>query len=292
MIADRDNNIVYVSDLLEGRFPALVDGLRRILAEHGIPLRVVRGTKDIWCRDYMSVSNAPGEFVRFRYAPDYLLGHERLITRPDDIGPITEVERCADSGIVLDGGNVVGWGSLCIVTDKVFTENPAHGRDELIGRLEGLLGVDDLIVIPKEPYDVVGHADGVVRFLDGGLVVVNDYSGVAPSYGKRLTSILRRTGLEWVVLPYQPRDDGGEIPSAVGCYANFLRVRGLIVVPSFGRPEDDLACRVIEDNTSGLAVVPLECSGLAREGGVLNCVTWTVSTGHVSLQSKTHTENE
>jgi agmatine deiminase len=139
---------------------------------------------------------------------------------------------------------------------------------------------------------VVGHADGVVRFLGDRLVVVNDYSTVAPRYGKRLTSILRRTGLEWVVLPYQPRDDGGEIPSAAGCYANFLMVRGLIVVPSFGRHEDDVACRVIKDNTSGLAVVPLECSGIAREGGVLNCVTWTVTTGHISVQSKTYTENE
>ena len=241
----------------------------------------------------MPVQVGPGQFVRFCYAPDYLRGHEHLITRPDDIGPIPEVERCADSGIVLDGGNVVGWGGRCIVTDKVFKENPAHGRDGLIGRLKGLLGVDDLIVIPKEPNDVVGHADGVVRFLDGGLVVINDYSEVAPSYGKRLTSILRRAGLEWVELPYRPEEaNGGDIPSAVGCYANFLMVRGLVVVPSFGRREDDVACRVIEGNTSGLAIVPLACSGLACEGGVLYCVTWTFSTGHVSVQSKTHTENE
>jgi agmatine deiminase len=274
---DQESNVVYISDRLEGRFPALADGLRQILAGRGGTLRVIGGTRDIWCRDYMPVQVAPGEFVQFRYAPDYLRDYQDLITHPDDIEPITVVERCADSEIVLDGGNVVGWGSRCIVTDKVIKENPAHGRDELIGRLKGLLGVDDLIVIPKEPYDVVGHADGVVRFLDGGLVAVNDYSEVAPRYGKRLTSILRRAGLGWVELPYRPEEaNGGDIPSAVGCYANFLMVRGLTIVPVYGRKEDDRACRVIEENTNGMAIVPLNCSDVAREGGVLNCISWTI----------------
>jgi agmatine deiminase len=83
MIADLENNLVYASDLLEDRFPALVDGLRRILCEHGVPLRIIRSTRDVWCRDFMPVQVAPGQFVRFCYGPDYLRGHEHLITRPE-----------------------------------------------------------------------------------------------------------------------------------------------------------------------------------------------------------------
>jgi len=292
-MTDLGVNLVYVSDRLVLGHPGLVDGLRGTLAEHGIAMKEIRGTRDVWCRDYMPVQVGGGEFVRFRYAPDYLRGYEHLITAPGEIGPVPEVERCVDTEIVLDGGNVVRWGSRCVVTDKVFRENAGVGREALLGVLRGLLEVDDVIVIPTEPYDVVGHADGVVRFLDDRLVVINDDSKVAPCHGKRLRSILRGAGLEWVELPYSPEEGrDGEIPSAMVCHANFLMVRGLVVVPSFERPEDDLAFQVIEDNTSGLAVVPLECSGLAREGGVLNCVTWTISTGHVSVQSKTRTENE
>ena len=277
MLTDLEVDLVYVSDRLRPAFPALSDRLGNALGDHGIALKELGGTKDVWCRDYMPIQVGCGEFVRFRYDPDYLRGYEHLITAPGDVGPIPKIERCVDSGIVLDGGNVVGWGSRCIVTDKVFKENPARGRDELIGRLKGLLGVDDLIVIPTEPYDLVGHADGVVRFLDGGLVAVNDYSEVAPRYGRRLRSILRRAGLGWVELPYRPEEaSGGDIPSAVGCYANFLMVRGLIVVPVYGRKEDDRACRVIEDNTSGMAIVPLDCSDVAREGGALHCISWTI----------------
>lgn len=277
MIADDRADVVFISDLLGARFPALVEGLGNILADHGVPLGVVGGTRDIWCRDFMPIQVGPDAFVRFRYAPDYLRGFEHLITAPEDLEPIPLIGRCEDSEIVLDGGNVVRRGGRCILTDKVFRENPSLPRDELIGKLGDLLRIDDLIVIPREPGDEVGHADGVVRFLDEGTVVINDYETVAPWYGKRLKSALRRAGLEWVELPYRPEKSGGdELPSAVGCFANFLMVRGLVVVPSFGKGEDDSACRVIEENTSGMAVVPLDCRDLAREGGVLNCVTWTV----------------
>jgi agmatine deiminase len=293
MITERESNLVYVSDRLEPAFPDLVDRLRHVLDEHGVELNELRGTRDLWCRDYMPVQVGRGEFVRFRYAPDYLRGYEHLITEPGDVGPIPEIRRCVGSGIVLDGGNVVRWGSRCVVTDKIFRENPGVGRAGLIDVLRELLGVEDLIVIPKEPYDVVGHADGVVRFLDDGLVVVNDYSGVAPRYGQRLRSILRRAGLERVELPYRPgQSGGGDIPSAVGCYANFLSVRGLIVVPVYGREEDDGACQIIKANTSGSAVVPLDCSDLARGGGVLNCVTWTITASQLLVESRTHTENK
>jgi agmatine deiminase len=292
MITDRDADLVFISDRLVQAHPVLVGGLRDILAKHGIAMKEIGGTRDIWCRDYMPVQVGEGEFVRFRYEPDYLRGHEHLITRPGDVGLIPEIGQCVDSGIVLDGGNVVRWGSQCIVTDKVYRENPGVDRTDLRDRLREALQVEDLIVIPKEPYDVVGHADGVVRFLDDRLVVINDYSVVAPNYGERLVSILKRAGLEWVEVPYRPDDASHDgIPSAVGCYANFLMVRGLVILPSYGRDEDGPSCRVIEENTSGLAVVPLDCTGLARGGGVLNCVTWTIVRGPRPLESNFSEEN-
>jgi agmatine deiminase len=287
-------NLVFISDRLPARHSALVDGLGRILADHVIPLRTIAGTRDIWCRDYMPVQLAPGEFLQYRYEPDYLRdGFEHLMTRPGDIAPIPEVETCLTSDMILDGGNVVRWGSRCIMTEKVFRENPRLARGDLLVTLRRALRVEDLIVIPKEPYDVVGHADGVVRFLDDGLIVINDYSDVAPWYGRRLRSILRRAGLERVELPYRPEEAyRGGIPSAVGCYANFLRVRDLVIVPAYGRREDDRACRVIAENTDGVAVVPLDCRGLAAEGGVLNCVAWAIARGRESIESNFTKENE
>jgi agmatine/peptidylarginine deiminase len=278
MIADSLANTVFIADSLVHHFPAVADGLRRILDDHGIALRTIRGTKDIWCRDYMPVQVGIGAFVRFRYEPDYLRGYEHLITRPGDIAAIPEIEGCTSSEIDLDGGNVVGHDSRCIVTDKIFCANRGVSRAEVMETLRGLLRIEELIVIPKEPYDVVGHSDGVVRFLDEGTVAINDYSRIDAAYRRRLTTVLRRSRLKWVEVPYCPREGRrGQLPPAFGNYVNFLRVRGLIVMPSYGITEDDEARRIIAEAAPGSIVRSLDCSGLSMEGGVLNCATWGLS---------------
>ncbi len=284
MITDAETNVVYISDLLESRYPELVGQLRGILSEHGIPLKLIRGTADICVRDFMPVEIGPGEFVRFRYTPDYLRYHRHLITDFDQLHPIAEIERCQVSEIVLDGGNVVGWGNRCILTHKVVRENRTIDRKALVARLRELLLVEDPIVIPREPYDVVGHADGVVRFIDERTVVINDYSKLDPSYEKRLKSALSRARLSWVEVPYRPREGRrGELPPAFGNYVNYLRVRGIVVLPGYGIAEDHEARRLIEQSLRDTAMIQVDCSALSMEGGVLNCVTWSVLDRRITI---------
>ena len=135
-----------------------------------------------------------------------------------------------------------------------------------------------MIVFPVEPGDVVGHADGVVRFIDGDTVVVNDYARVAPSYRRRLLAVLRRAGLHCVEVPYAPKNGGkGEIPPAFGNYVNYLQVRGLVVLPSYGIAEDTVAWQIIADRLPDSEVVPLPCTNISMYGGVLNCITWDIT---------------
>ena len=119
----------------------------------------------------------------------------------------------------------------------------------------------------------------MVRFLKKDLVVVNDYSTVDPSYGRRLCAVLTKYGLRIEILPHFREDrleDG--IPSAKGDYINFLRIGNLIVVPAYGSPEDAVACKTLERLCPKATVVPLDCVKLSRKGGVLNCVAWTILT--------------
>ena len=131
MICDSEVNLVFISDQLEPRYPLLVDGMRGILGDHGIPLRIISGANDIWCRDFMPIQVAPGEFVQFCYSPDYLICYEYTVTNLDDIDPIPVIASCDRSEVVLDGGNVVCWGNRAIVTDKVFRANPRLKKDQL-----------------------------------------------------------------------------------------------------------------------------------------------------------------
>ena len=227
MIADCDTNVVFVADTLEPRFPEIYRGLKSILTEHGIPLRTIPGTRDIWCRDYLPVQVAEDRFIQFHYAPDYLTGKYRHLRADGEIGPtLPWVRNCVRSEIVLDGGNIVKWQDKAILTDKIYKENPEIGRGRLREQLKGLLRVRTLLVIPQEPDDPIGHIDGMVRWLDDGSVAINDYQGINNRFRSQLLQHLNRSSLDFLEIPYCPQENSRDgIPSAEGNWVNFLRVR-------------------------------------------------------------------
>lgn len=280
MIGDWETNSVYVADTLVDRHPTLLQELTRILGEFRIPLVTVSGTSDIWIRDAAPIQVAEGEFVQFVYRPDYLRdGYEHLITPPDVLHRLPFIKSVKRSELVIDGGNVVGTAKAVILTDKVFRENPDRSRDEIEVELRRFLRVERVIFIPKEPYDQIGHSDGMVRFLDESTAIANDYSTVDPEFGHRLKASLERHGLTVEILPYRPeRRRVHGIDSAAGNYVNFLRVGHLILIPSYGLPQDAKAATTLKRLCPRTTIVAVPSQDLAREGGVLQCVTWTVQT--------------
>ena len=81
MIADWDTNHLFLSDRLEAFDPALFAALRSVL--NGVPIEIIPGTADIWCRDYMPIQLDEKRFCQFVYRPDYLLGFDDKITPPE-----------------------------------------------------------------------------------------------------------------------------------------------------------------------------------------------------------------
>lgn len=283
MIPDWRANCVCLSGVLPKRFPGIYGRLKRLLDPclrrgWGIALRLLEGTRDIWASDYCPLQVAPGRLVKFRYRPDYLRAQYRhLITDDSVVDQFQDVGTCHMSPIILDGGNVAASGESAILTDKVFRENPHWARTELQSELQRLLGVRRCLIIPSEPGDPFGHADGVVHFLDAKRVAVNDYSAVDPVYGRRLYRLLSRFGLAMVKLPYSVEDKQQEgIPSAVGNYVNFLRIGRLILLPAYGTRSDQQAREALTRACPGTMVAAVRCAELAREGGVLHCISRTI----------------
>lgn len=275
MIAEWDTDTLFVSDLLEKKEPDLFAALRSVLI--GVPIEIVPGTADIWCRDYMPIQLDVHRFCQFVYDPDYLRDHQNLVTPP---------ERCRlpfmrdyrQEPIVLDGGNVVACRTKVILTEKVYKENPAIERPRLRDRLKEIFEAE-CIFIPKQAGDYVGHSDGVVRFVDENRVLMNDYSTVDPGYGDRVRNVLEKKRLKVETLPMfeekgQRRRD--EIESAVGIYINYLRVGNVVVVPGYGGPEDEIAVEKIRQVMPNAVVSEVPCRTLADKGGVLNCISWTI----------------
>ena len=277
MIAEWDTDSVFFSDRLEAAEPGLFTRLRTAL--DGVPIGIIPGTADIWCRDYMPLQVAEDSFYQFVYTPDYLRGFEHLVTSPDKCR-LSFMNDYRTEPIVLDGGNVVASRSKVIVTDKVYKENPTITRPRLRQRLEELFQAE-CIIIPREPYEKTGHADGIVRFVAEDRVLVNDYTAIDPGYGARLRKVLEDSGLEVETLPlFQEKGGKSEFQSAVGVYINYLRVGDLLLVPAYDRPEDELALNCVRRTIPDSTVRQVPCRRIAEEGGVLNCVSWTIKAGN------------
>ena len=276
MIPDSETDVVFLADLLQARFPDLYARVSTTLVSHGVEVHVLTGVRDIWARDFSPVQIGEGKLVQFRYEPDYLAEYPELRTGRDVAVQFAELGECRHCEINFDGGNVVASKRRAILTEKIYRENPEWERGDLRKELLRTLEVDELIVVPKEPYDPIGHTDAMVRFIDEKSVLVNDYSITDPAFGQRLLKVLLRHGLKAEKLPYSHQlASKGEIPSAVGCYTNFLRTSKVILVPEYGISDDGIALAKLRSVFPDVPVVPVRCSDLAKEGGVLNCITST-----------------
>lgn len=288
MIPASQTNRVYVSQLLWVRYREVWLELTAKLKEHKVQVGEIGGTRDIWCRDYMPLQVARRRFVKFEYRPDYLDEYPEIRTARRDIHLPEELRglwlQTKNKRIKLDGGNVVtmerdgaGGKTRAIVVDKVYRENEEKiPKGETNKQIEASLEVE-MVVIPKEPYDVVGHSDGVVWPVSSAKVLVNDYSESEPAYWKRLTETLKRAEIEYQTIPYVILPNRKQTLSAYGNYVNILRVGNLVLVPRYNRSEDKEALSIVRENLSQDVVVDtVDCSVLAHEGGCINCVTWGI----------------
>lgn len=273
---------VYHSDRLPLDYPTEFLAIQSALGCNDIPYLPIPGTRDVWCRDYMPVQAANGDLFQFVYWPRYLRDpkHAGLITSPTCYRTLPFAGRVRTSDIILDGGAIEICGKSGLVTERVFEDNPRHDRLALLDQLRESLSLERLLVLPVEPGDETGHVDGVVRFVNEYQVVMNNYAPLGrqlAAYGQEVEHTLRANGIaEISLLPYAPSSRKGPsgMPVATGCYANFLKVGNALLLPQFGIPADEQARAACEQIFQGAAIEKIDCRDLAKEGGVLNCVSW------------------
>lgn len=278
MILDSDTNIVFLADTLPVRHPEFFARFTSILNQSCITYALIPGTKDIWAVDYMPIQVSKEKFVQFSYNPDYLRNSKWWRETIPDVDAICSKMgiTTVKSDIVLDGGNVIRWRDKVIMTEKVFKENPHFTQDNLTTELKALFEVDKIIFIPQQPYDYIGHADGMIRFVACDTILVNDYSRESRAFQRRLLKPFKEVGLSIIEVPYNPYTNTNDL-SAVGTYVNYLEVGNAIVVPQFYMAEDKMALTVLEQAFNGRIVIPCESKEIALDGGVLNCISWNIA---------------
>lgn len=274
--------MIFISSLLRSQYFGVYTTLNTHLSEQGILLHEVTNTRDSWIRDYFPVQVAPRRMVKFVYDPDYLRGYSALRTEGVHHPALNDIE-IVTSNIVLDGGNAVVFDAGVMLTEKVFKENPDWARSDLLDELERLFE-RTIHIFPREPYDLIGHTDGMVRILEN-TIVINDYESsnadfsntFCKSFERAVKRVSDQTGYPLLKLPYHPSTDSlrrHEIAPATGNYANFLYHENLLLVPTYGIPTDDEVMEQFRRRVpEGVLVQPVACNELAKKGGALHCVT-------------------
>lgn len=276
MITDGNTNMLFFADCLPVKYPRFFSQLERILHRNKVAFNLLADAKDIWAVDYMPIQIEVDEFVQFVYNPDYLRSKkwQRSITDGHKLAQTLGIDAYR-SNIVLDGGNVVSSNQKVILCDKILRENNHYTKEQLLSKLRRTFHLEKVFLVPQQPGDFIGHADGMVRFIDENTVLVNDYSKEKSSYRSAFKVAIQNAGLSVVQLPYNPYENRSNT-QANGIYVNYLQMERLIVLPIYEMKEDDQAIKVIESVFNDCVIETLDCNEIAQQGGVMNCITWNV----------------
>lgn len=272
MVQDRQTNIVYLAEGLMFYHPLVTELIGKFYTEdvefHWLPR--TKKQENIWVRDYMPIQLEKDLFLQYRYDPDYLKGYPAYM--PDyrtickDLGL-----QCILTDIILDGGNVIKCADKVIMTDKIFKENPGYQKKDLVDTLEGLFRAE-LVIIPWDRYEMFGHADGMVRYIDGNRVLLNNYVNFDPGLRKRLFDALS-PHFDVVELNYK-----AVRPSKMSwVFLNYLQVGDCLFVPWLPIWENKAAEAQLQEVFDGYRIHMVGgIEEVAYEGGALNCVSWNI----------------
>lgn len=274
MITNFETNKVLIAKGLASRhYLVATHWLLGCLHHYGIEWGALPNTPSplhIWARDFMPVQVSKEKFVRFCYTPDYLKDSPEY--KPGTSVILSELGiRVIDSDIIADGGNVISCGDKVIMTDKIIRENPHYQRNQLIDTLSQLLEAE-VILIPEDRYDEYGHADGMVRYMGNGNVLLNNYCDFDKTLRKKLLAALSPhfdiTELHYGAYSYKS-----------WAYINFLHVGQQIFVPLLDDMLAEIAFMQISNAYPDCECHQIrECDNIIREGGALNCCTWNILT--------------
>jgi len=275
-------NIVYISDKLKYCFPSTYFRLTKLFDEMKIEWTEIKGTKDIWIRDYMPIPIDNEKYLVYRYNPDYLqeTGTKYLTDSYVIYKKVLPLSYCRETKITLDGGNFVTSAKHRFLTDKVFKENdkPLYDPD-FCTYLKDVLS-SDIIFLPwhcdvsQNSYaDVYGHADGMIKWTGGNHILMSNHREFHPEEADEIRHRLEEAGYEVTEMLFDVPNPNTDFNWA---YVNYLEVGNKIIVPTFGIPEDKQALKYIREANPSCVVKGFRMRDIARYGGALHCITWNV----------------
>ncbi|TBW59185.1 agmatine deiminase family protein [Marinobacter halodurans] len=287
------------------RLRTLAESLNDWARRHGLPGQVLASTlpaNDTWARDHGPIAvvddglrlldfrfNAWGD--KFPWDKDDALN--RALCEAGLFGrtPLEAID------FVLEGGSIESDGQGTILTTSECllspSRNPDYDRNQIEGILRDTLGAERVLWL-NHGYlagdDTDSHIDTLARFVAPDHICYVRCDDESDEHYAALTAMedeLRQfrtadgrpytlTALPWPQACYG--DEGERLPAT---YANFLIINGAVLLPVYGVPGDDEACRVLQELFPDREVIAIDCQPLIHQHGSLHCVTMQLPEGVV-----------
>ena len=275
MVNESESDKLFITDLLLSHYQIIAETITDICNLHNIEVSVVSNAKDYWCRDFMPLQVNKNKFVQFVFDPTYYKS-KKYSHLKTDINALNHsfTGEVFYSNIVLDGGNICSYNDKAIISEKVFRDNPLYPKQTLINELTNHLELDKIVFVPTVPYDITGHSDGMVKFINEDTIFLNDFSKIC---SKTYLNKLHRALKGFNVVPMTNELHKNKLKDdATGDYINMIVVKDLIFLSAYGNTSDEVAFRTVEAAFPSHDIKQIKTNALAAKGGVLHCATWNL----------------
>ena len=188
--------------------------------------------------------------------------------------------------MILEGGSIEVNGSGALLTSEGCllnkNRNPNLSREQIEERLRDYIGVKEILWLGlgTEGDDTDGHIDNLARFVnDHTVLAIVEKDAASPNY-EPLQDNLRRLRkmtvsgrkLDVVELPTVRRMVREDLVLPAS-YANFYIANTIVLVPTYGEPNDDVALGILREHFPTRKVVGIDCQELIWGLGAFHCLT-------------------
>ncbi|TCD06948.1 agmatine deiminase family protein [Erythrobacteraceae bacterium CFH 75059] len=246
---------------------------------------------DIWLRDTgpLVVRAADGTLAARRFAFNGW-GGKYLMPGDETVGAVLarDAELPLDeSDWVLEGGAVDGDGTgVAVTTEECLlntNRNPQLSRAEIEERLARDLGFTRVCWLGRGLVNdhTDGHVDNLARFVAPGAIVLAEPDGDDDPNAAVYADARARGqafGLTVHPIPSPGRVTRGEFVEPAS-YANFAITSRLVVVPTFGVPQDEQAVAAIGALFPDRETIGLRADAVLAGGGGFHCASQQMPAG-------------
>lgn len=249
---------------------------------------------DTWTRDYIGISvikNNTPTLVNFNFngwGNKYPSGIDNSVNSQLFKNGILQTPMLDASQFTLEGGSVDsnGKGTILTTTKCLLNKNrnPNETKASIEETLKNYLGVSEIIWIENgeiEGDDTDAHIDTLIRYCNHETIAYSIDSSES-LIQMELELKTKCPGLNLVSLPlpqpiiYQNR----QLPAT---YANFLITNELVLAPTYGDPNDQIAINKLQSVFKTRQVIGIDCIELIKENGSLHCITMQIAKGVLNL---------